>query len=45
MPLRTADPVAVLPEQRKLLEELIRTHSTPQQLALRARMIVRAADG
>ena len=45
MPLRTADPVAVLPEQRKLLEELIRTHSTPQQLALRARMIVHAADG
>jgi transposase-like protein len=34
-----------LPEQRKLLEELIRTHSTPQQLALRARMIVHAADG
>jgi len=45
MPLRTADPVAVLPEQRKLLEELIRTRSTPQQLALRARMIVHAADG
>ena len=45
MPLRTADPVAVLPEQRKLLEELIRTRSTPQQLAVRARMIVHAADG
>ena len=45
MPLRTAVPVAVLPEHRKLLEELIRTRSTPQQLALRARMIVHAADG
>jgi len=27
------------------LEHLIRTHSTPQQLALRARIIVQAADG
>lgn len=45
MPLRTADPVTVLPEQRKLLEQLVRTRSTPQQLALRARMIVHAADG
>ena len=45
MPLVTADPVTVLPEQRKLLEELIRTRSTPQHLALRARMMVHAADG
>ena len=45
MPLRTADPLVVLPEQRERLEELIRTRSTPQQLALRARMIVHAADG
>ena len=45
MPLLAADPVTVLPEQREALEHLIRTHSTPQQLALRARMVVQAADG
>ncbi len=45
MPLLAADPVTVLPDQREALEQLIRTHSTPQQLALRARMIVHAADG
>ena len=45
MPLLAADPVTVLPEQREQLEQLIRTHSTPQQLALRARMIVHAAEG
>src|SRR5712671_4641325 len=44
MPL-LADPVTVLPEQRKALEHLVRTHSTPQQLALRARIVVQAADG
>ena len=45
MPLLAADPVIVLPEQREVLKHLIRTHSTPQQLALRARMILHAADG
>jgi transposase len=45
MPLLAADPVTVLPEQREALEHLIRTHSTSQQLALRARIIVQAADG
>jgi transposase len=45
MALLTADPVTVLPEQREQLEQLIRTHSTPQQLALRARMIVDAVEG
>jgi putative transposase len=45
MPLLTADPVSVLPEQRELLEQLVRTHSTPQQLALRARVIVHAVEG
>src|SRR5258708_32982352 len=44
MPL-LAEPVTVLPEQREALERLVRTHSTPQQLALRARMILHAADG
>jgi putative transposase len=45
MPLLAADPVTVLPDQREALEQLVRTHSTAQQLALRARMIVHAADG
>lgn len=44
MPLLTAEPVTVLPEQREALEHLIRTRSTPQQLALRARVVVQAAD-
>jgi putative transposase len=45
MPLLAADPVTILPEQREVLEELVRTHSTPQQLALRARMILHAGGG
>jgi putative transposase len=45
MPLLAADPVTVLPEQREALEQLVRTHSTPQQLALRARIVLHAADG
>jgi hypothetical protein len=45
MPLLAADPVTVLPEQCEALERLVRTHSTPQQLALRAHIIVQAADG
>src|ERR1700736_5497694 len=45
MPLLAADPVTILPEQREGLEQLVRTHSTPQQLALRARMILQAVDG
>jgi transposase-like protein len=45
MPPLAADPVTVLPEQREVLEQLVRTHSTPQQMALRARMILHAADG
>jgi putative transposase len=44
MPL-LADPVSVLPEQREALEQLVRTRSTLQQLALRARMILQAVDG
>ena len=32
-------------EERKDLEELVRRHSTPQQLAKRGRMILAAADG
>ena len=45
MSLLTADPVSVLPDQREALEQLVRTHSTPQQLALRARIIVNAVEG
>src|SRR6266700_91639 len=45
MPLLAADPVNVLPEQREVLEQLVRTHSTPQQLEVRARMLLHAADG
>jgi len=45
MALLAPKPVTVLPDQRAALEQLIRTHSTPQQLALRARIIVQAADG
>jgi putative transposase len=44
MPLLAADPVVVLPEQREVLERLVRTRSTPQQLAMRARLILHAAD-
>ena len=45
MPRLAPDPVTVLAEQREALERLVRTHSTPQQLALRARMVLQAADG
>ena len=44
MPLLAVDPVIVEPAQREALEALVRAHSTSQQLALRARMILQAAD-
>jgi transposase-like protein len=44
MPWLAADPVIVLPAHRDALEALVRAHSTSQQLALRARMILHAAD-
>ena len=44
MPLLAADPVIVEPAQREALEALVRAHSTSQQVALRARMILQAAD-
>ena len=43
MPWLAADPVIVLPAHREALEALVRAHSTSQQLALRARMILHAA--
>jgi transposase-like protein len=45
MALLAAHPVTVLPAQREALEHLVRTHSTPQQLALRAHIVVQAAEG
>src|ERR1700732_3937028 len=44
MPLLAADPVIVEPAQREALEALVRARSTSQQLALRARLIMRAGD-
>jgi hypothetical protein len=44
MPLLAADPVVVEPAQREALEALVRAYSTSQQLALRARTILHAAD-
>ena len=40
-----ADRVIVRSKQRKELEQLVRIHSTPQQLAMRARVILHAVDG
>src|SRR3974377_1094503 len=45
MPLLSADPVMVSPEHREVVERLVRTRSTPQQLAWRARMILQVGDG
>jgi putative transposase len=45
MPVLAAAPVSVSSEQREVLGQLVRTHSTPQQLALRARIMLLAADG
>ena len=45
MPQLAADPVIVSSAHRVVLQQLVRTHSTPQQLALRARIILEAADG
>src|SRR6516225_3401577 len=44
MPLRAA-PVTILPEEREVLEQLVRAHSTPQQLVMRAHLVLQAADG
>ena len=45
MPLLAAEPVTVTPEQRETLEQLVWGHSTPQQLAKRARLMLLAAEG
>jgi Homeodomain-like domain len=37
--------ITVSPPQREVLERLLRQHSCPQALALRVRIVLRAADG
>ncbi len=38
-------PIALADAERRELERLVRRHSTPQQLALRAQIVLAAADG
>jgi putative transposase len=40
-----ADPIVLSAQERDALERLVRAHATPQQLALRAQIILSAADG
>jgi putative transposase len=40
-----ARPIAVTAEERQGLETLVRRHSTPQQVAARARIVLTAAEG
>ena len=42
---RRSTPIVLSSAERSELERLIRSHSTPQHLARRARMVVMAADG
>jgi transposase len=42
---RSAEPIILGEVEREELDRLVRAHSTPQQLALRARIILLAADG
>jgi hypothetical protein len=43
MPVPIACPVSLAPEEHARLESLVRAHSTPQALAFRCRLILRAA--
>ncbi len=45
MPAPKAPPISLSPEQKVALEDLVLAHSTPQQLAERARIILLAAAG
>lgn len=45
MPARKAPPIPLSAEQEAVLEELVRAHSTPQQLAERGRIVLLAAAG
>jgi putative transposase len=42
---RSAEPMVLSAVERDELDRLVRAHSTPQRLALRARIILLAADG
>ena len=44
MPIPFASPVVLTEEQQRSLMSLERAHSTPQALAFRARLILRAAE-
>ncbi len=44
MPVPRANPISLSPQQRHDLLQLARAHSTPQALAQRARIVLRAAD-
>ena len=44
MPLPFAAEVSLTDEQREPLERIVRAASTPQSLALRARIVLRAAE-
>ena len=43
MPVPLACPVSLTPEEQVRVESLVRAHSTPQALAFRCRLILRAA--
>ena len=45
MPLSSALAITLAAEQRAALECLVRAHGTPQQLALRARVILLGGTG
>jgi putative transposase len=45
MPGPMAPPIELTPDERHELETLVRRHTAPQQLALRARILMLAADG
>ena len=45
MPAHKASPIQLSPERERDLNTLVRTHSTPQKLAERARIILLAATG
>jgi putative transposase len=45
MPGPQPQPLVLTVAERTALEQLVRRHTTPQQLALRARIVLAAADG
>ena len=45
MPAHKAEPIVLSPEHERALRTLIRTHSTPQQLAERARIVLLSSEG